>query len=408
MALEVAHQMATRRNNTAPSAGSHIGVRGSTGAGEPWESAACASSVMRAIIGIAMKRAPKSAAVLGLVVGLAAATGARADNSKLPPIPGGDAGSQSQGQSKGSASADARRGLVTVEHDGKATGIGTVLSGDGRILTALSAVGASGQADVRYSDGHVVHAKLGHRDPAWDLALLVPQTGKWTDGLTASESDPSGFEVKAFVGGAKTAPVVAKVKGRVEALAKDGDLLVNALDLDMRTPPANGAGAPLVDATGSVVGILVRACKAPAGGLGAAAPPVAAAATPACAATFYGAPVPSIRSFLVRTPATAAAPTPPSPWLGIQGEPGVSGSTRGVRVIGVAPGSPASKAGLKANAADPAQAHMIVAVDGRPVDTPEKLGELIAKHAVGDSVKLLILDGDRLREVQVVLRASPQ
>ena len=44
--------------------------------------------------------------------------------------------------------------------------------------------------DVRYADGSVVHAKIGHRDRAWDLALLVPQTGKWVDGLAASMANP--------------------------------------------------------------------------------------------------------------------------------------------------------------------------------------------------------------------------
>ncbi|RYG68346.1 PDZ domain-containing protein, partial [bacterium] len=61
----------------------------------------------------------------------------------------------------------------------------------------------------------------------------------------------------------------------------------------------------------------------------------------------------------------------------------------------------AEKGALKANA------DVIVAVDGALVDAPERLAEIIAKHAVGDAVKLLVFGGDKLREVQVTLRATP-
>ena len=55
-----------------------------------------------------------------------------------------------------------------------------------------------------------------------------------------------------------------------------------------------------------------------------------------------------------------------------------------------------------------AQTHLIVAVDGRPVDSPEHLAEQISKHAVGESVKLLVLENEKLREITVILRAHEQ
>jgi len=82
------------------------------------------------------------------------------------------------------------------------------------------------------------------------------------------------------------------------------------------------------------------------------------------------------------------------------------GNTRGVRVMQVAPSSPAAKAGLKTNT-DQALAHLIVAVDGNPVDTPEKLADRISRHSVGESVKLLVLESEKFKEVSVVLRAPP-
>jgi serine protease Do len=105
-----------------------------------------------------------------------------------------------------------------------------------------------------------------------------------------------------------------------------------------------------------------------------------------------------MRSFLVKTPTTA---TQPAPWLGLNGTADASGTSKGVRVVAMAPGSPAEKGGLKAGA------DLIAAVDGQPVETPERMSELIGRHAIGETVKLLVLSGDKFREVAIVLKAAP-
>ena len=294
-----------------------------------------------------------------------------------------------------------RRGVVTVEREGRILGVGTVLANDGRVITALSPLGATDTADLKYADGTTVHARIGHRDKAWDLALLVPLSGRWVEGLQASEADPATAELKLFVPRAgKTAAVPAKMKGRIEARSKDGEAVSGMLDVESKgqNAPSAMVGSPLVDATGSVVGILVHACRE-------------ADASSTCAPVVVGAPVSALRHFLVRTPLNAV---PPSPWLGIVGAPDMSGNVRGVRVMAVAPQSPAEKGGLKTNT-DRAHADLIAAVDGQPVDTPEKLAELISKHAIGESVKLLVLGGataaaeanGKFREATVILRAAP-
>ena len=295
-----------------------------------------------------------------------------------------------------------RRGVVQIEQGGRALGVGTVLLKDGRILTALSVLGNVEQPEIRYSDGTVVKAKLGHKDKAWDLALLIPLTGKWLDGLVPTDSDPQGLDLRSFLPKAgKLAAAPVAVKGRVDAKSKEGESLRSALDLDLKGSPST-PGAPLVDGNGRVVGIVVRACKE--GGAAptaaAAAPGGAPAAAPACSAISVGAPVYALRGFLVKTPATAVQP---APWLGMGGAPTVEGSTKGVKVMGVAPGSPAEKAGLKAGDG----ADTIVAVDGQPVETPEQLAEVIAKRSIGQQVKLLVFSGGKFREATVTLRAAP-
>jgi serine protease Do len=306
------------------------------------------------------------------------------------------------------------RGVVALERNGVPMAIGTVLSGDGRVLTALSGLAGADGADVRYADGTLVHAKVGRSDRGSDLALLVPASLKWTEGLSASDADPAGQDLRVMLPahGTHLGPAVAAVKGQVDAHARDGAALLRMLDVDVKGLPV--AGAPLLDSTGGVVGVLVRACK----GAAPASPgpdeatgtwyPTPAAAAPAvraaCKAVVLGAPVTAIRSFLTHAGSAPAAPATAAPWLGIRGEPeraGGGSNVSGVRVVAVAPSSPAEKAALKPTT------DLIVAVDGHPIDTPEKLAELIGRHAPGDTVKLLVFAGEQFREVAVALRAAP-
>ncbi|MBL8612906.1 MAG: PDZ domain-containing protein [Myxococcales bacterium] len=315
--------------------------------------------------------------------------------SALPALPGPNASAAPAGEKAPEAPAAApnpaeaaRKALVLLESNGRPVGVGTVLGGDGRVLTALSAVGASELLDVRYADGSVVKAKLGHRDKAWDLALLVPQAGRWKDGLPASEADPTAVELKTIMPVRGKAPTFAPVqlKMRTDAKSKDGDTLPGVLDLDLKGTPV-APGMPIADPSGGVLGVLVRACKMQDG---------------PCIPVSVVAPVSAIRTFLMKTPANAVAP---APWLGIGGAAAQAGSAKGVRVLALAPGSPAEKSGLKAGGEG--QGDLIVAVDGQPVDSPEALAEVIGKRQIGQAVKLLVFGGDKFREVGITLRPPP-
>lgn len=286
--------------------------------------------------------------------------------------------------------------------------VGTVLQKDGRVLTSLSALGAVENPDIRYSDNTVVKAKIGHKDKGWDLALLVPQSGKWLDGLMPTDADPTGLEIKAFLPKAgKLGASLIGLKGKTDARTKEGDPLRSVLDLDFKGIPGI-PGAPLLDPNGKVVGVVVRACKdTPAAAAASQEKDKATdkdakpAAAPPCAPITIGAPVVALRSFLMKTPSEAVQP---APWLGLGGAPTESGNVKGVRVMGVAPGSPAEKAGLKSSGDNP---DTIVAVDGQPVETPEQLAEVIAKRAIGQTVKLLVFSQGKFREAAVTLRGAP-
>jgi len=292
--------------------------------------------------------------------------------------------SASAGADGPDAAPDPRKGVVQLELNGRAVGLGAVLSGDGRIVTSLTALGTADTVDVRYADGHTVRGKIGHKDTTSDLALLVPQAGRYTEGFSASEQDPLNVELRIFAAGAGNHTTVAttKAKGRIEARSKDGAILTGLLDIDAR---ALALGTPVIDPGSHAVGVVVRACQI--GGDAGSCTPVNVVA-----------PVAILRAFLVRTPANAV---PPAPWLGINGAPEELNGTKGVRVIAVAPRSPAEKGGLRP------QQDMVVAADGQPVESPERLADVISRHAVGETVKLNVFAQGKYREVTIALSGSP-
>src|SRR5688572_29286794 len=288
--------------------------------------------------------------------------------------------------------AKAREGIVLLERAGKVIGVGSVLSGDGRILTALSPLGHGNNIDARFADGSVSQAKMGHTDRVWDMALLIPQNARWKKGLKASRLSATkvGTQLRTFstVGAKEVAPARTIVKGRTTLVGGDSELLQDALELASRFKPTD-VGSPIIDDNGDVVGMVARAC--------------APVPNQPCAQVPYGVPVSAVKAFLRTVPAHAV---PPAPWLGIQGVADDVGPVRGVRLIGVHPKSPAAAAGLRGGA-DKAAADVVFAVDGAPVTTPEALAEAINQHAVGESVQLLLFGGGKFRQVSLALRAAP-
>ncbi|HZF47216.1 MAG TPA: S1C family serine protease [Polyangiaceae bacterium] len=286
----------------------------------------------------------------------------------------------------------ALRGVVVIERGGQPIGLGAALAADGRILTALSPLGSGNDLEVRFADGTTVKAKLGHHDRMWDLALLVPQTGKWQEGLTASGRDPvrQDASIKSFSATAKgKAPSAGgmTLRGYRSLIGGDDKPLDQAIELGSRVMP-NDLGSPIIDEEGRVVAVLGRGC----------APNEGRPCTPVA----FGIPISAIKGFLRSVPPTAV---PPAAWLGIQGIAEAGGVAKGVRVMVVHPESPADEAQLKGG--ERGMGDMILAVDGVPVTSPEALADAIRTHAVGEKVPLTIFSQGKYKQVTVNLRAAP-
>lgn len=282
----------------------------------------------------------------------------------------------------------AQRGVVVIERGGQTISLGAVLAGDGRVLTALSPLGAGNDLDARFADGTTVRVKLGHHDRMWDLAFLVPQTGRWQEGVTASSRDPvrQDATIRSFTSSrGKVNTASMSLRGYRGLLGGDDKLLDRVIELGSRVAPTD-IGAPIIDEEGQVVAVLGRGC----------APNEGRPCTPVA----FGIPMTAIKSFLRTVPASAVAP---SPWLGIQGTSEAGSFAKGVRVTAVLPESPADEAKLKGG--DRFASDMILAVDGLPVTSPEALADAVKTHAVGEKIILTLFSDGKYKQVTVVLRA---
>lgn len=291
---------------------------------------------------------------------------------------------------------DARDGVVTIERNGRVLGVGSVLAGDGRVLTALSNLGHGNDLDVRYADGSVSRVRVGHSDRAWDVALLVPQNGRWKQGLRASRLKPAQLGSDTHMFGLHEKQVRLSrtiLKGERTLIGGDSALLRDAITIGSKLQGSD-VGSPIVDKNGDVVAMVARAC----------APLETAEGESVCSPVPYGVPVGALRAFLSTAPTDAVAP---APWLGVRGIADQVGTTRGVRLLRVDPKSPAAAAGLQGSPVRE-RSDLIVAVNGAPVSNPDELGTEINKHAVGESVQLLLLGNGKFREVSMTLRAAPE
>ena len=288
-----------------------------------------------------------------------------------------------------------QKGVVTIERAGTVLGIGSVLSGDGRILTALSPLGTGNDLDIKYADGSTAKVKVGHHDRTWDLALLVPQSGKWKDGLQASTKsairEDTADAIKSFsIGkGNKLATGTMVLKSIRNLLGADDKPIDNVIELGSRVVPTD-LGSPILDEDGKVLGMLGRGCA-----------PNAEKDKP-CTPVAFGVPLTAIKSFLKNVPATAVQP---APWLGIQGIPDATAVVKGVRVLTVHPDSPAEGGKLKG---DKSAGDLIVAVGGKPVTSPETLGDAIREFGIGDKVPLLVFSNGKYKTVNITLKAPPE
>jgi serine protease Do len=343
--------------------------------------------------------APLPPAVAGAVPAAPASpTAPRAETARPAPAPFARA-------------SEARQGVARLERGGKTLGLGAVLRSDGRILTALSPLGHGNFIQARFADGSALAVRVVASDRLWDLALLAPEGGHWTEGLRPSVLEPpaAGAPLYRFRSrAARLEESALSVAGRQAVLGRDGATLSDVLLLSSRFGE-DELGSPLFDERGDVAAIVVQACAPGAQG---------------CQLSAFGAPVSALKQFLKQAPAREPLP---AAWVGLRGVAAHEGVVAGVRIVAVDAGSPAERAGLRGSRGPSddggASGDLIVAVEDAPVTTPEEMRDAINRFALGGApapqqapgasggaasgeraVRLLVFGSGKFREVLLPLR----
>jgi S1-C subfamily serine protease len=269
-------------------------------------------------------------------------------------------------------------------------GSGVVITPDGYLLTSAHVVTGTDRAAATFVDGRELGVDVVGADPLSDLAVV---RAAGSDLQPAELGDAEGLRVGQLVvaigsplgfGGSVTAGVVSALGRSLPTSTGDVSRLVeNVIQTDAALHPGNSGGA-LADATGRVVGINTAVVGPGLGqGLGLAVP-INRATRGILAALMREGRV--RRAYL----GIAGGPRPLPPRVARQ-----VGRERGIEVVEVVPGSPASRGGLRG-------ADLILEVDGVPVSGMDDLQQLMGADAIGRSVAVTVHRDGRTFRVDVV------
>jgi S1-C subfamily serine protease len=268
---------------------------------------------------------------------------------------------------------------------GEGAGSGVVISSDGYVLTSAHVVAGGRRGRAALVDGREVEFEVVGADPLSDLAVVRARAG---DVPAARLGDADSLRVGQLVvavgnplglAGSVTAGVVSALGRSFPTRTGSATRIVeNVIQTDAALNPGNSGGA-LADGRAEVIGVNTAVAGI---GLGLAVPINATTRRIIGALMHDGR---FRRAYL----GVAGATRPLSPR-----QRALAGRAAGVAISQVVEGSPARAAGVRAE-------DVIVALDGRPVETVGTLQAMMLDEAIGRSVTLTILRGDRRLELGV-------
>ena len=265
-------------------------------------------------------------------------------------------------------------------------GSAVALTPDGYLLTNAHVVGRSASGGrATFADGREARFEVIGRDPLSDLAVLraadaelVPATLGDAERLRVGQlvvaiGNPHGL------GGSVTAGVVSALGRSLPARSRRaGRIIDNVIQTDAALNPGSSGGA-LADSRGRVIGINTAVAGV---GLGLAVP-VGEATQRVVAQLMSDGRV--RRAYL----GVAGGPRPVPPQARAE-----AGSATCVEVVEIVRGSPAERAGLRAE-------DLILAVNGTQVTRVEDLQRLMAADLIGVPVAVRLLRAGRGIEVEL-------
>ena len=298
---------------------------------------------------------------------------------------------------------------------GTATGSGFVLDHDGHILTNAHVVDGASKIEVTLGNQDTsspVSATVVGKDPSSDLALLkvnAPADQLHPLALGNSSDTQVGNPVVAIgnpfgLDRTVTAGIVSALQRQIKA--PNGFTIDNVIQTDAAINPGN-SGGPLIDANGQVIGINSQ-IESPNGG--------------GNVGIGFAIPINTARGEIQQLLQTG---TVQHAYLGISGTDLTPEMAQvlnlpvqhGALVQAVTPGGPAAKAGIKGGSGNAtvnvggqriqAGGDVIVAIDGKTVNSMTDVINDISTKQPGDTVQLSLVNGSQKRTVSVTLGDRP-
>jgi len=286
-------------------------------------------------------------------------------------------------------------------------GSGFIINSEGQILTNYHVISGSSDVEVTMPpDQSRYKAKILHRDPAHDLALIqIEPKKKLTAFLKLGDSDglQVGQKVLAIgnpfgLAGTLTTGIVSSLHRKIQSEERGGDL-EDMIQTDAAINSGN-SGGPLLDSQGNVIGINTAIYGPNGGSVG------------------IGFAIPINRAKVMlgdfrsgKRPASSAIGVTTYAVSGDLAEQLRLPRSGGLLVAAVRGRSPASAAGLR-GATQQVRAgnyllqvggDLITAVDGKRVEEEDAITKAVARKHAGDTLDLTIWRDGRSMDVKVTL-----
>ncbi len=278
-------------------------------------------------------------------------------------------------------------------------GSGFIWDANGYIVTNYHVVQNSTTIQVALADQSTWQAKRVGTDPDKDIAVLkIEAPSNLLPPIPIGASNDLRVGQRVYAVGNPFGYDQTMTAGIISGLGREIKSITNrpikgVIQTDAPLNPGN-SGGPLLDSAGRVIG-MTTAILSPTG---------------AYAGIGFAVPIDTI-NYIV--PEIIRGETVPKPSLGITtAEDHLVRrlGLEGVLILEVMPNTTAEKAGLRETQRKDgkvALGDLIIAVDGKSVQTSDDLFRIIDQHAVGDTVKLTVMRGGEKVDVDVKLEPMP-
>jgi S1-C subfamily serine protease len=270
-----------------------------------------------------------------------------------------------------------------------ASGSGFVIDKDGYIVTNDHVVEDANAFTVRFGDegSKPIEAKLVGKDPSTDLAVLKIDPSKVRGGIKPVDLGTSkglrpGQAAIAIgspfgLSGTVTSGIISALNREIDS--PNGFKISGAVQTDAAINPGN-SGGPLLDADGRVIGVNSQ---------------IATNGSDANAGVGFAVPIDTVKKVAPQLEANGKIERA---YLGVASVP--SPERDGAVVDTITSGGPTAGSELRTG-------DKIVAIDGKAIDSPSDLGNVVLSKKPGDTVQLKVERGSDTRTIDVKLGERP-